>query len=235
MSTYLELSQFCRQECSIPGIGPSGVAGQIGVLGKIVKWVKDGYVDIQNRHDDWRWMRVGFTVDTTISDSTYAFGDCIDVETGVAIARFKRWWANDLYYPFKCYLTSGGVGGEYRLNYLPWNDFRQLYNIGTQTDGQPSHISIDNQDRFVLGPAPNAVYTVTGDFQRGVQVLAADEDVPDMPASFHDLIVYYGMEKYGADSIAIEVYQRAKTEGKRMLRALERNQLPEFVMAEPMA
>lgn len=235
MSTYLQLCVKTRQECSIPGTGPTAVTGQIGILKKVVDWVSQAYVDIQNRHDDWRWMRVGFTVNTTIGVDTYAFGACTDILTSAAIARFKRWWANDPYQPFQCFLASAGVGSEYRLIYLPWNNFRQIYKIGAQTNGQPSHVSVDDQDRLVLGPKPSAVYTVTGDFQRGAQVLTADGDIPDMPASFHDTIMYYGMEKYGADSVGVEVYQRAKTEGTRMLRALERNQKPEFRMAGPLA
>lgn len=235
MSTFLELSQRLRQESSLAGVGPSTVVSQTGMLKKICDWTSWAYKDIQNRHDNWRWMRTGFTFNTVSNTDLYAFGVITNVETSAFIARFGRWWAHDLNEPYLAYLTSGGIGNQYRLIYIPYDYFKDLYKIGTQNNGQPIHISVDNRNRLILGPKPNAIYTVTGEFQLGVQVLAVDADVPDMPANYHDLVVYYGMEKYGADAVAAEVYTRAVREGGRLLRALERSQLPEVRIGEPLA
>ena len=135
----------------------------------------------------------------------------------------------------KCYLSSGGVGGEYWLIYIPWEQFKVLYKKGTQNNGQPIHITVDNAENIVLGPKPDAVYVVSGDFQRGVQVLAADGDIPDMPTNYHDLIVYRAIEKYGANSVAPEIFNRARLEGNRIMRALELSQLPRMRFGAPLA
>lgn len=233
--TYLTAVQKLRQEAEIPGTGPSTVVNQTGQARRLVDWVKDAYEDIQNRHDNWRWLRSEFSLLTVAGTSTYASTACTD--DGNPITRFTRWWPRDDcgFSNLRCYLQSGGVGGETWLVFLPWSRFRSIYQIGTQNNGQPAHFTIDPQNRLVLGPTPNDVYVLTGEYQKSPQVLAADADVPELPAQFHRLIVLRAMEMYGANAIAQEVLARAMSEGGRMMRALENNQLPEVTFAEPLA
>ena len=237
MSTYLQLSQKLRQECVGPGssVQPSAVTSQVGQLKQFVDWVADAWKAIQNRHDNWKWMRKAFTVNALSGDDTYAYGDCTDTATVAAITRFSRWWADDYEDPFKCYLSSGGVGGEYRLIFMPWERFKYLYKIGTQNNGQPINVSVDNDMNIVLGPKPNDTYVVSGDYQRSIQTLSADADLPEMPTQYHDLIWQRAMELYGARLAASDVYQSAVNEGRRTLRALESNQLPSIWIAGPLA
>lgn len=232
---YLELAQKLRQECEIPGTGPSAVTGQLGQLKRVVDWTKDAYRDIQIRYPNWRWMRKPFTFNTVADDDTYEYGDVTDVEAGVAIARFSRWRVDDPCDPPLAYLQSGGVGGQYRLVFMPWDYFKQVYKIGTQNASSPIHITVDPANRLLIGPKPNGVYVVTGDFQRGAQILAANDDTPEMPSDYHELIVYWAMRKYGANTVAQEILARANTEGVSMMRNLEINQLPAVGMAEPLA
>ena len=235
MTTFLNLAKQVRQESEIAGTGPTAVTSQTGQLKRVVDWAINAWKDIQLRHPNWRFMRHSFTVNTVASDDTYASADCTDSTTATAIARFSRWWVDDLEDRPKCYLSSGGVGGEYWLIYIPWEQFKVLYKKGTQNNGQPIHITVDNAENIVLGPKPDAVYVVSGDFQRGVQVLAADGDIPDMPTNYHDLIVYRAIEKYGANSVAPEIFTRARLEGNRIMRALEMSQLPRMRFGGPLA
>lgn len=237
MSTFLELSQKTRRESGAGGTGPSTVTGQSGQLEKMVNWVADSYTDIQLRCPNWRWMRTGFTVTTTASVGTYAYTACTDSKTAAAIARFASWWAHDRLNPFKCHLTSAGVSGQYRLIWMPYEDWRRIYEFGVQqsTTGQPAFVSVDNDDRIVLGPKPDAIYTVTGEFQRGPQTLAADGDTPDMPTRFHDLIVWHALTRYAVNAVAPEVLTYGKMLSDRMMRELEQAQMPTFRMAGPLA
>ena len=152
-----------------------------------------------------------------------------------AIARFKRWRIMDRNDPPKIYLTSAGVGTQTWLTYLDWDDFKAIYRIGTQNSGYPAHIAIDPQKNLILGPAPNDIYTVTGDFVRGAQVLSANDDEPDMPSDYHDLIVYEAMQDYGYFESAPEVLARGKELAMTLTRQLEADQLPMFRMAGPLA
>ncbi len=233
MSTYLQLCQKLRQETSDSGTGPSAVTGNTGELNRIVGWVADAYTELQQDREDWLWMRKSFTVPTVASTGSYAYNatSLVDTVSAVAITRFARW------YPlaFKAYLQSDGVGSEYPLIWLEWERFRRIYRYGTQTDGQPAHVSVDPTQAFVLGPKPSAVYVVSGDYQIGPQTLAANGDTPEMPSRFHYLIVYEAMSKYGGNRVAPEAMLRAVSEGGRLRAGLERDQLPAITFGQSLA
>lgn len=235
--SYLELVRKLAREVELTSSAaiPTDVTTQTGQLLRMVEWVRDAYSDIQLRHDAWRWMRKSFTLTTTPSDGTYESGDAIDDETGLPISRFRFWWAHDQSNPFKCYLQSSGIGTQYWLSWLCWEDFNYLYNIGTQNPSMPAHVSVDNDDNLRIGPKPLGVCVVTGDYQRDNQILTAAADEPEMPTDYHGLIWRWAMKKYGANSVAAEIYARADDEATRTMRALERRQLPMIGLAAPLA
>lgn len=236
MSTFLQLCAKLRQNNR--GTGPATVIGQTGELGRHVAWVSDAYVDIQNRHINWRWLRSQFTFNTVAGTDQYSYATITDSRLSSLIARFARWVPHDdRGYPnIKRYLTSTGIAAEGWVTYLPWQDFRKVYKFGARANvtGSPIHITIDPQNNLVLGPKPNDIYTVTGEYQMAPQVLAVDADVPEMPDRFHDLIMYRAMEKTASDASAPERMDRAIRDGNRLMRALEAEQLPQVMLGAPM-
>jgi len=237
MSTFLQLAKRLRQESGITSssAGPTDVTTQTGEMQRVVDWVRSAWIDIQNRHFNWRWMRRAFTFDTAAGTDTYAYGVVTDVDQTGVITRFSHWWVNDEFDPPKSYLTSGGLAGQYWLNYDDLESFRRVYKIGVQTNKKPGYIAVDHQDRLLLGSNPDDIYTITGEFQRGAQILAADADVPECPTQFHDLIWHYAMEHYGYYEAAPEALARSRKQGMRLMRQLEQNQLPELTIAGPLA
>lgn len=233
--TYLQLSSRLRQEAGITGTGPTAVVGQTGELKRVVDWVADAWREIQNRHNNWRWMRSSFSVNTVAGTDHYAYGDCTDTNDVATIARFKRWWVDDEEDRPKIYLSASGVSTQQRLIFMPWYDFKYIYRIGSGQSGQPTYISVDPQNNIVLGPNPDAVYVVTGDYQRGVLELTADGTTPDMPADFHLLIVWEALKKYGSFEAASESYQRGHDNAAIYWGDLRINQLPDLQTAGPMA
>ena len=226
MSDYLTLCQDLRRETTDSGTGPSAVTGNTGELARFVSWIASAWQDIQSDRDHWRWMQKYFTVNTVSGTGEYAYNatSLIDTVSLAAISRFSRWRTGP--HDFKCYLSSSGVAGEYFLKFLSWEDFKYLYRKGTQTNAPPVHFSVDDTNKFVLGPKPNAVFVVSGGYTIGPQILAADGDTPEMPSAYHALIVYHAMLKYGFHRVAPEAIQRAQIEGSRLRFALERDQLP---------
>lgn len=240
MSTYLVICQDLARECGVAGgasasPNPTAVTGQVGELKRVVNYVEQAWTEIQNRHPNWRWMRRAFTVTTSSGDDSYAFGDVTDVDASAVIDRFAHWRVTAPDDPPKSYLSSAGVATEQWLNWASWDWFKRIYRIGTQNNSEPAHIAIDPQNNLVLGPKPNGAYVITGDFQRGAQILAANGDTPDMPARYHDLIMYTAMKKYALFHGAPELLEAAK-EGIRVYTPqLEKDQLPEIFLGQPMA
>lgn len=224
MATFLSGVQDLARECDLASV-PSAVTGQTGEFADMVRWYARAYREIQNRHKDWRWLRRTATVSTTASDDTYASSDFTDSTDAAAISRFGSWRLQHAEDPPKIYLSSSGVGNERWLVYTPWDWFKSIYKIGTQNTGTPAHITVDPNNNILLGPSPNDTYVVTVDYYMSSQELAANSDTPEMPARFHDLIVYRALEKYAYRESASEVLMRAQTEARRLMRQLEADQL----------
>lgn len=231
MSTFLQLCSDVRRECGITGTGPAAVTGQTGELLRVVQWTKQSYIELQNAKGGmWRWLRSEFTVDTVADDDQYAYTDCTDTISSATVSRFRMWFPDD----FKIYLTSAGAGTQHYMIPQEWEDFRRIWKIASPNSSYPVNVAIDPRNNIRLGAKPDAIYTVTGDYQKSAQILAADGDTPEMPADFHNLIVTGAMKKYAAYSSAPEVWAAAKDEHSRMRRDLEMDQLPSVGFGSPL-
>jgi len=215
---------------------PSSVNSQSGELARVVRWVKQANERLGNSKD-WRWLRKEFTLTTTAGTDTYSSVDCIDVETGLAIDRFKSWRLQDRENPPKLYLQTAGVAGQIHLNYASWDQFSELYKFGSlqTTQGFPNHVTIDPDDNLVLGQVPNDIYVINGFYNRSGQVLAADDDIPDMPGKYHDIIMYRAIRYYALFESAPEAFAQFKEEYGVLRRQLNRNQAPKLRKARSMA
>ncbi len=210
--TFLEICQGYTRDCDI-GSGEdaiSAVTGQVGELNRVVGDIINAWKELQMSKATWKFMRSTFTLSTTASDGIYTSANCTDVDDSAAISRFGGWRFLDPVDPPKIYLTSTGVGGERWLTYTPWEFFKSVYRIHSQNNGPPQHISFDPQENIVLGPVPDAAYTVTGDYYKSIQILAADTDVPDCKSNYHTLIQALAMKKYAFREHAPEILDLAE-------------------------
>lgn len=229
--TFLQLVQALHREVGASGASPTTVTGATGETLRFVNWIKSEWTKIQLRHPNWLWMRRAFHVSATSSDDNYAYTDCTDTAASTAISRFLRWYPDE----FQIYLTSAGVGTESRLTYQDYEDFKRVFKIGSQTSGYPAFVAVKPDRSFLLGPAPDATYTVSGDYQRAPQTLSSDSDEPEMPSQFHDLIWMGAARRYASYESAPEVWAEFKSQQSELMRALEQDQLPPPRFAPPLA
>lgn len=238
---YLELCQRASWEGGLPGSGPDTVVGQTGQAMRVVAWVQQAWTDIQiMKAGRWRWMRHTFTFDTTADEDTYAYGAVTDttVSPNAVITRFNRWRIQDRVHPARIYKTAAGVGNQSRLTYIGFEAFAETYKFGNVNASTPTVITVNPQDKLVLAPTPNDVYTVTGEYYIGPQTLTANGDIPECPEQFHMAIVFQALIKYGYRSVATDVLARCRQElpgymGPLMLQQSEA--LRGFRAAGPMA
>ena len=223
MSTFLQICQAVGRDCgTISGAVPSTVVSQTGDRQKVVERVQQAHRDIQNLHANWRWLRAEFTAPTVSGTARYT-----STSAGWALTRWAEWLRDTSNFrPYSIYLTSTGVSDEATLKELAWEDWRARYGRGTQNSSKPAYYAISPAGEFCLGDKPDAVYTVNGEYRKGLQTLAVDADEPEMPSRFHRLIEWRALALLQQEEEGFAQAQTYANEFAILLRDLERDQLP---------
>jgi hypothetical protein len=120
---------------------------------------------------------------------------------------------------------------------MDWEMFRDYYLFGNQrtVTGRPTFFSVKPDKSLVIGPVPDAIYTVNGEYFRQATDLVGDTDVPGITEEYHMLIVWRALRAYGLYESASEVVLRADGEIKRMMSKIENDQMPEITSGPPLA
>lgn len=240
MSDFLTLCQNAARECDLAGTGPTTVVDQVGKLGDIVRWMRNGYIELQTKKNGHlKFLRHGFTLATVDTQQSYASTACTDSTTALAIDRFGLWAIRNKHNPAKIYKTSAGVGAQTWMTWLPYDDFMALYGLGSQVDSHPHFITVDPQENILLGPTPDDIYTVTSEYYRSPEVMGnvndTNTEVPELPTQFHQLLVYMTMDKYAGKQSAPEIKVRMKDEYQLLLRAFLAHQGQPLRRGRPLA
>lgn len=164
---------------------------------------------------------------------TTTAGKAIYTSAEIGLTDFGNWsrdtWRN--------YLTTTGTNSEIHMTYQDYESWRDVFQFGATrtTQTQPNIVTITPAKAIGLGPVPNGLYTVTGDYYSVPAELVQDTDTPALPAQFHMLIVYKAMMYYGVSEAAPEVYQEGEAEFNRMMIRLQLNQMPDIGAPAPLA
>jgi hypothetical protein len=235
--TFLELCQMtARQSGTIEGNYPTTVVGQVRRLQQIVEYVNEAYLDIQNAHAKWRWLNSEFYGDTVPSQTRYSGTDFSDQGTLAAITRFSQWnFTHDgSEQSLTMYLASAGNGDEGPLRWLDWETFYATQLRGPQTPAKPQYFSLTNDEKLILSPPPDDIYTLRGKYRKSSQILALDADIPEIPVQFHTIIKDAGLcyiEGFD-EGPRIPLYRLRMLPNWSMLEA---HQLPKVTWGEPLA
>lgn len=216
--TFIELVKRLRSECvGVSGSGPTSVTGQTGDNLRLVEWIASAYKDISNLHYDWNFLRTEFTFDTVAAQQTYTPAQAGAADVGE--------WHKD---SFRVFLTSSGVAGEIDMPLLEWEDFRREYNFGALrlTSSKPMVAGRKPDRSIMLWPIPNDTYTVTGEYWKEPQAMVGSDDVPLIPAKYHEIIVWRALVFYAHNQASPEAYAHGQAEYKRILAAMARTELP---------
>jgi len=223
--TFLQLCQRLRQEAGVSGTGPATVLSQTGESGKLVDWILSAYEDIQNRHNNWDFLRTELSFQTIAGTNNY-------VNTAIAADEHGEWAKHS----FRSYLTSSGVNGEQYMYWMNWADFREIYEFGSSrsTTGEPRYITQKPDTSLIVWPTPDAIYTINLEYFKRAQTMEANADLPLIPVSHHMAIVWRALMFYAGQANAPELYQVGEREFKRLLRKLESEQLQQIEFGSPL-
>lgn len=217
------MAQMLAQKCGISGTGPTTVIGQTGELKRVIGWIGESWLNIQQVRQDWEWMRGSVAFQTVPGQATYTAADA-------GITDFAEWVMNSKACTFRNYLASVGVGSEIFLSYMPYETWRDTYQYGAMrlTKSRPVAITITPDQSIGLGLTPDtAGYTVVGDYFKTPSEMTVDTDVPGLPARYHMLIVYQAMVYYAMYEEDEYLRQMAETQYRRMMASMTIAQLPE--------
>lgn len=229
--TFLQLVTRLCEECGVPTDDLDTVTGQTGELKRMVNAVADAWVDIQSLHRGrWKFQRRSTSWAGIAGQTTYATTSC-----GITSGTFGSWIA----YTFRSYVTLLGLTSEQFLTWVEYDVFRDRYLFGPQRSvtSTPIEYTIAPADSsIILGPAPIAGYSFSGDYYRAPIRLSVDADVPALP-DLHDPLIIVDRAKmaYAAYESASEVYVTGEREYLRKLRRLEADQLDMPVMPGALA
>lgn len=224
--TFLQMVQRLRQESGTSGAMPTTTINQVGDIKSLCDWIGTSWMDIQNGKPDWFFMRQPVQFNSVAGQQSYT-------ATQASISSFGNFKLDS----FRQFSVVQGYGSEQRLNFLPFDQFRDLYQFGTMRAAQqmPVTFTVDQSKNFLLGPAPDSVYTINGEGYAMPTEFTLDADRPTMPPQFHMAIVWRALMYYGQKEAAAEAYSHGQNEYLRLMSRLYADQMPTITFGAPLA
>lgn len=221
---FLELCQAAARESrTVDSVRPLSVVGQSGREAKFIHWVREAWKEIQIERNAWRFMRRYYA--GGLLENTQAY-----TPAALGITDLNR-WIDEKKDPVTVYKISLGTVDESEIRHIDYADFRATYLRGTHDANRPMHWSVSPDNELMIGPKPDAAYTVQGPYQRAVQVLAANTDTPICPADYHMVIVWRALKMMSDHDEALAVGATADFRARTLMSLMETTQLPQLRMA----
>jgi hypothetical protein len=233
--SFLTLVQDLYREVGASGGAPATAipttVGAAGEILRLVNYIHDAELEIQNIWVDWKWLRKTLTFFTGTQDRTGIY-----TTVNGAISAFPTDLAEWDWDSF--FILPPGNSFYQPLRSVEWQEVRRQV-FDTTDFAIPSRVIVmpDNTLRFDL--IPDQSYQCTVEYRAVPYDLKNDADVSNIPARFANrLIVEWARMKYGMFESAPEQVTNAKLNiygtlddagiptNNGLLAALENDQLP---------
>jgi len=215
MSTYLVLCQDMARDVGIPGTGPSAVDSSTlsEEENAVVRYIANADQDIQSRWFDWDFLWSEASITAISGTSTLTTGN-----TGFP-STLGNWKLDSIVWD--------KTASTYQiLEFLPWNEYRDIYKYGTVDSDVPELFSVKPDNTLDLYPTPNSATVVSAEYWATPTVLAADADVSAIPPRFQQIIIARAKMYYAENEDAPEIMAGALAQFEDLLDKLEADQLP---------
>ena len=230
MANFLELvKDLARQDGSISPVSITSVENQTGRPEKMVNFIQKAYTNIQNWRRDWGWLVEEFT-------GTLIPGTPIYTAASFNLTRWANWVEDasaDFYLPMSLRDPALGLADEGEIDQVYYEYWRGRWGRGDQNDiywDRPVEWAITPKKELAFGPWPDDAYIIRGQYQKGPQQLLVNADVPEMPARYHDVIVWEALRLLLVHDGAYQESQFPTQEMATLRHELEIDQLPEVII-----
>jgi hypothetical protein len=188
--SFLTLVNDLWREVGAAGSGVTTTVSQTGEALRLVNWVHDAELDIQNLWVDWKWLRKTLSCYTPAGTNTG-----IVTTSGGAISAQPADLGEWDYKTFT--ILPQGSTYYVPLRVQEWQEVRHEV-FDTTDQAQPWRVIVmpDNTLRWDL--TPDQSYQIQVEYRSQPYDLKADADVSNIPARFANrLIVEFARMKYG--------------------------------------
>lgn len=232
---YLTLVQDLYREVGAAGGTPTQAipttVGTTGEILRLVNYVHDAELDIQNLWVDWKWLRKTLTFYTGAQNQTGIF-----TTQGGALSAFPvdlaEWdWKSFFIYP------AGSTTPQPLATY-EWAEVRNQV-FTTTSFNQPWRVIVMPDNTFRFDNIPDQSYQCFCEYRSVPYDFKNDTDVSNIPARFGNRLIMewarmkYGMFENAAEQVAqakMQIYGAVNDDGipnnQGLLAALENDQLP---------
>lgn len=222
-ANFLDIVQRAAQRSQLASL-PSTVSNQTGQALDFVLWAAEAWNELQTKREDWAFMLVrnpGVSFATQLNKVYYT-----PLEAGIAAGAVRYWVRNS----FRIYPTSVGQVAEIELEWVDWETFRDVYQLGALRTSPVAPVVYTITPELHLGiQTPLAGYTVTGDYYRNPIQFENDSDVATgLPDWAYMALVYRTQMYYAASSNDATMYNEAEREYNTIVNRLGRIMLPEI-------
>lgn len=232
MATFLSLCADVASNSGAAGRAPVSVVGQDGRTAKVVNWVRDAWIEVQNMRDDWTFLQGEWS-------GTLTPGTAVYTDDSFNIERWAKWKGDTRESrPTTIYDPAIGVSEERPLRQIPYDTWRRMYAVGLHDHTRPVHYAFAPNGSICFGPTPDKFYEVRGEYGKAPQVLAKNDDVPDLPARFHRVIVWLAISYMHSHDESPQLMQMTRQlHATPILNQMRRDLLPEVTVdfASPLA
>ena len=233
--TFLQLVQDLYREVGAAGGTPATAipttAGVTGEILRLVNYVHDAELDIQNMWVDWKWLRKTLTFYTGTQNQTGIF----TTQNGSVSAQpadLAEWdWKS-------FFILPPGATAYQPLATYEWQEVRnQVFN--TISYAQPWRVIVMPDNTLRFDNIPDQSYQCTAEYRALPYDLKNDADVSNIPARFGNRLIVemarvkYGMFENAPEQVAqskLQIYGTVDDSGiptnNGILAALENDQLP---------
>lgn len=210
---FLELCQRAKEDAAIQGDTLASTVNQSGIIPKLVSWVREAYLDIQNMPHRFNWMRQ--VVILPITSGVYDYS--LDL---------APWSRPDIREFEKGHVRLISASGQFQAcAVLEFDEFDMRYPL-IQNVGQPSALTVTPDRAVVFNSIPNSALNMRGVVRLKPQILTNDTDIPNMPEEHHLLIVHKAVMRYARHDGDRELLVDAKLDVDTATRALIQRTVP---------
>ena len=207
MSTFLELVVELQEESGSSGDKITSVVGQSGENQRMVKWIRNSDMYVQNLWLNWKFLWTQVTVSTGIG-------------VGLAAPTNLNFWD---YKTFK--INDGGVGDLDEPIDVVEHDATKTMLRDTNTN-KPSNVIVMPDNSLDFDPPTDAVYKISADYFKRPTPMTANADVSLIPENFHQVILGRALTLYANYESSSEIKVQGQEIYDEVIGRLENSQLP---------